>query len=248
MWGLKMVLDVGAEAAALDEPYADRPGYRGELMWTRAGLEHALATAVRRGWPRGTHAFGDRAVGLLLDVVASLREPFEPLPRGALVLGHGGLIGARVADAVRLGVHVTVQQALLDGLGEALVASFGARRAAELFPLRGLIDAGAWISAGTGHPIGPLDPLRGLHGMVTRRTSAGTLGAHHVIRRDEALRLYTSAGATLLGGGTTGTLAPGAPADLVACPADPLTCEAGQLLDLRPAVTVIDGRVVHRAE
>lgn len=245
LWGLKMVLDGGVEAAALEQPYVDRPGYRGELMWDPDALTQALATAVRRGWPTGVHAFGDRAVALLFGAARAVESRTGPLPPGMLVVEHGGLMGGRIADAAALGVDITVQQALLDGLAEPLVAAWGADRAAELFPLRELMDAGARISAGTDHPIGPLDPLRGVYGMVTRRTSAGLLGAGHAVSRIEALHLYTTAGARLLGGGATGTVVPGAPADLVAYPADPFTRDLDELLSLSPAATVVDGRVVH---
>jgi predicted amidohydrolase YtcJ len=162
------------------------------------------------------------------------------------VVEHGGLIGDRIADAVGLGVHVTVQQALLAGLGPAFLAAWGADRTAALFPWRELVDAGAWISAGTDHPIGPLDPLRAIHGMTTRTTPAGVLGPEHAISRAEAIRLYTVAGAQFLGPPATATLVPGAPADLVAYPADPLTCPAEQLLELAPAFTVIGGQVAYQ--
>ncbi len=66
LWGLKFLLDGGVEAGALERPYADRPGYRGELLWDREDLVRAFATCVRRGWPAGTHAFGDRAVAVVL--------------------------------------------------------------------------------------------------------------------------------------------------------------------------------------
>ena len=72
----------------------------------------------------------------------------------------------------------------------------------------------------------------------------------HAITREEALRLYTVAGARFLGGqagGRAGTLVPGAPADLAAYPADPFTCPGEQLAALSPAVTVIDGRLAYRA-
>jgi predicted amidohydrolase YtcJ len=72
------------------------------------------------------------------------------------------------------------------------------------------------------------------------------LGPEHAIDRTEALRLYTVAGAQFLG--ATGTLVPGAPADLVAYPADPFTCPAEQLLDLAPAATVLAGRLTYRRE
>lgn len=246
VWGLKFVLDGGVEAAALRQPYADRPGYCGELMWDRGNLARALAACARRGWPVGTHAMGDRAVALLLDAVRDIREQAGPVPPGTLVIEHGGLIGDRITDAVDLGVHITVQQALLAGLGPAFLAAWGPSRTAALFPWRDLLDADAWISAGTDHPIGPLDPLAAIRGMTTRATPAGVLGPRQAISRAEALRLYTVAGARFLGKPATGTLVPGAPADLVAYPVDPLTCPAEQLQDLAPAATVIDGQMVHQ--
>jgi predicted amidohydrolase YtcJ len=247
VWGLKFVLDGGVEAAALEEPYADRPDYSGELMWERADLAAALAAAVRRGWPVGTHAFGDRAVRVLLEAIRDVPGlTGAPVPRGMLVIEHGGLIRpAQIAEAVALGGHITAQQAQLDGLGVPLVAAWGRDPAADLFPWRELLDAGAWISAGTDHPVVPLPPLRCVHGMVTRQTPAGILGPGHAITRSEALRLYTVAGAGFLGTGP-GTLMPGAPADLVCYPADPLTCAMDDLPALLPAFTAVAGELVHR--
>jgi predicted amidohydrolase YtcJ len=246
VWGLKLVLDGGVEAAALHEPYPGRPGYHGELLWDPGTLTEVLTVAARRGWPVGTHAFGDRAVAVLLDAIEAVRQRVNR-PDVTLIIEHGGLIGDRIGQAQALGVHVTVQQALLDGLARALLAEWGPERPPELFPMRELLDAGVAISAGTDHPIGPLDPLRAIHGMTTRQTPAGVLGPGHAIRRDEAFRLYTTAGATLLGTAGGGRLARGAPADLVAYPADPVTCDPAQLLSLAPAFTVLDGRVTHSA-
>ena len=64
--------------------------------------------------------------------------------------------------------------------------------------------------------------------------------------RAEAIRLYSVAGAQFLGPPATATLVPGAPADLVAYPADPLTCPAGQLLELAPAATVVGGQLTYQ--
>jgi predicted amidohydrolase YtcJ len=243
VWGLKFVLDGGVEAAALEQPYADRPGYRGELMWQPAELTGALAGCARRGWPVGTHAMGDRALSVLLDAIRDAGEQAGPVPAGTLVVEHGGLIGEHIARAVTLGVHVTVQQALLAGLGPALLAAWGAERTAALFPWRELVDAGAWISAGTDHPIGPLGPLAAVHGMTTRATPVGVLGAEHAIGRAEALHLYTVAGGRFLGGQDAGTLTVGAAADLACYPADPLSCEPDLLLGLTPTATVLGGRL-----
>jgi predicted amidohydrolase YtcJ len=74
LWGLKFVLDGGVEAAALEEPYSDRPDYSGELLWSRDELARAFAGCVRRGWPVGVHAMGDRANALLVDAIRDARE------------------------------------------------------------------------------------------------------------------------------------------------------------------------------
>jgi predicted amidohydrolase YtcJ len=247
VWGLKFVLDGGVEAAAMEQPYADRPGYRGELLWDSETLTAALTACVRRGWPVGVHAMGDRANALLLGAIGDTAGAAGPVPPGMLVIEHGGLIEGRIAEAAGLGVHITVQQALLDGLGPAFLQAWGPERTAALFPWRELLDAGAWISAGTDHPIGPLSPLRAVHGMTTRRTPAGVLGPQHAIGRAEALRLYTVAGAGFLSAPGAGTLVTGAPADLTCYLADPFSCPDEQLLTLSPAATVIGGRLAYRA-
>ncbi|MFJ8782052.1 amidohydrolase [Streptomyces sp. NPDC102476] len=247
LWGLKFILDGGAEAAALEQPYAGRPDYHGELKWSRDDLAHALATCVRRGWPVGTHVMGDRGIALLLDAIRDASEQVGPIPAGRLVIEHGGLIGDRIADAVAMGVHITAQQALLDGLGQALIGAWGRERTAALFPWRGLVDSGAWVSAGTDHPIGPLNPMRAIHGMTTRETPAGVLGPEHAVSRAEALRLYTVTGARLLGAPATGTLVPGSPADLAIYSTDPLTCPDAELFGLTPAATVVAGRLAYRS-
>ena len=144
-------------------------------------------------------------------------------------------------------MHVTVQQALLDGLAPAFLAAWGPDRTAALFPWRELVDGGAWISAGTDHPIGPLSPLRAVAGMTTRVTPAGVLGPEHAITREEALRLYTVAGARFLGGRPPAPSCPGAPADLATYRADPFTCPGEQLAGLSPAVTVINGQLAYQA-
>jgi hypothetical protein len=50
------------ENAALDQPYANQPGYLGELQWEPGELAEAAGRAVRAGWKVGVHAWGDHAV------------------------------------------------------------------------------------------------------------------------------------------------------------------------------------------
>src|SRR5262249_52399533 len=70
IWGLKFGLDGGAENAATEEPYVGRPDFTGLLLWDPDELTKAISQAARKGLKVGVHAWGDRAVRVLLDVDA----------------------------------------------------------------------------------------------------------------------------------------------------------------------------------
>ena len=248
LWGLKFVLDGGAEVRR-DEPALRQPArllrrtalgtrrtHRGARRLRAPGLagRHPRVRRPRRRRTARRHQHGHR--------------PRRSAATGQLVIEHGGLLSAdRIAQATALGVHITAQHPLVVGLAEPFCEAFGSERAGELFPLRELLDAGAWVSAGTDHPIGPVDPLAGVYGMTTRQTPFGILGAEHAITREEALRLYTVAGGRFLGQHSGAPLSVGAPADFVTYRTDPLTCPVEDLLALTPERTVVNGATAHEA-
>ena len=146
-----MAAGVGAEVrhrrrgenAALDQPYANQPGYQGELQWEPAELADAAGQAVRHGWKVGVHAWGDRAVRAALDAFEAILADQPGTPLGTLVLEHAGLARPdQRARAVRLGIPVTIQYPLLSGLSPALVEYWGQERTADIFPLREWLDEG----------------------------------------------------------------------------------------------------------
>jgi predicted amidohydrolase YtcJ len=248
VWGLKFVIDGGVENAALDQPYANQPGYRGELQWEPDELAEAAGEAVRNGWKVGVHAWGDRAVRATLDAFETILKDQPGTSPGMLVLEHAGLARPdQRTRAVRLGIPVTVQYPLLSGLSPALVEYWGRERTADIFPLREWLDKGAELSAGSDYPKpGKYDPMLAVWGMTTRQSPVGVLGPGHAITRYEAVRLYTADAARFVGDGQVrGTLTPGKFADFAAYPADPLACPVDELGRLEPVLTVIAGRARH---
>ena len=251
VWGVKFGLDGGLEAGATEEPYADSHGHGadfcGMVLWEPDALEQAIERVVRRGWRVGTHAYGDRAVRILLDVYERVLANHPGLAPGTLVIEHAGLAGSvQRARAIALGVPVTVQHPLLHDTAEVETGYWGPARVEELFPVREWIDAGALVAAGSDFPVGPYGAMISVWGMVTRETVAGVRGAHHAVSRDEAIALHTVEAARLLDESETrGTLAPGHFADYTVWPADPLTVGIDQLRDLMPTQTVLGGRTVH---
>jgi predicted amidohydrolase YtcJ len=245
-WGLKFVMDGGPESGALDAPYASDASFSGRLNWEPAALEQVVASAVARGWRVGTHAIGDRAVRVLLDVYEHVLQANPDAPRGTLVIEHGFLANAEQrARAIRLEVPITLQHPLLYALADSLEQLWGPQRTAAIMPARAWLDAGAQLSAGSDYPIGSYAPLESVWGMVTRQTATrGVQGPDQSLDRETALRLATGGTAALLGeSDRLGSLEPGKYADMVAFETDPMTCPIAQLRGIQPVFTMVGGRV-----
>jgi predicted amidohydrolase YtcJ len=247
VWGLKFVMDGGVENGATEEPYANRPDYRGDLQWGVDELVDAAGQAVREGWKVGVHAWGDRAVRATLDAFEAILRDRPDTPAGTLVLEHAGLARPdQRARAIRLGIPITVQHPLLYGLAAPLAEYWGQARTADIFPLREWLDEGADLSAGSDYPNAKYGAMVSLWGMTSRQTPLGVLGPEHAIARYEATRLHTADAARLVGDANIrGTLEPGKLADFAAYTVDPLTCPLDELPQLQPVLTVIGGRPHH---
>ncbi|PYC83175.1 amidohydrolase [Streptomyces tateyamensis] len=252
VWGVKFWLDGGIESAALDAPYCPAhcptPGYTGQFAWDPAELEAAVERVVRRGRRVGVHAYGDRGVRSLLDLFERVQQRVPGLPPGTLVMEHGGLADPQQRRrAVRLGVPVTVQQPLLHDVAAVQAQYWGRERVAALFPVRGWLEAGAEVSAGSDYPVGAFGATHSLYGLTTRATVDGVLGPEQAVDRAAAIALHTTAAARLNGESRLrGQLAPGRLADLTIWPEDPTTVPEQRLDGLLPSHTLLGGRLVHR--
>ncbi|GHI40505.1 amidohydrolase [Streptomyces violascens] len=246
VWGVKFGLDGGLEAGATEEPYACDHSFSGMLIWEPDALVEAVEAVIRRGRRVGTHAYGDRAVRVLLDVYERVLDRHPGLPAGTLVMEHGGLAGPEQrARAVALGIPVTIQQPLLHDTAEVEEGFWGPERVARLFPARGWVDLGAQVSAGSDFPVGQFGAMRSVWGMTTRQTVIGVKGPEHAITYDEALTLHTTNAARLTGEEhLRGTLTPGRLADITIWDRDPAHCPSDTLRDLNPTHTFVGGRLV----
>ena len=205
-----------------------------------------ISYAARHSLKVGVHAWGDRAVHTLLDVYERVLKENPSVPKGALVLEHGGLSPAKErARAVKMGIPVTVQHPLLHDLAFGLIQAWGEKRTAEVFPVREWLEEGALVGAGSDYPVGEYDAMMSVWEMVTRQTRAGVLGPEHAIDVATAIRLYTVDAARLIGeSDRLGTLEPGRLADLVAYPHDPMSIPVDELRSLHPGFTMVSGRII----
>jgi hypothetical protein len=89
------------------------------------------------------------------------------------------------------------------------------------------------------------DVIAGLYGAVARHSAAGRpLPGAEAVPVEEALAMYTSGAAfSSFAEGERGSISPGWLADLVVLSGDPTACPPAELLELRPEMTVVGGRV-----
>jgi predicted amidohydrolase YtcJ len=234
----------------MDEPFANHPTNTGHINWDLEAMTAVVSFAIGRAWRVATHAMGDRAVRLLLDVYEGALGENPDTPPGTLVIEHGFIADAEQRSrAVRMGVAVSVQHALFYTNSADVLASWGPERSRRVMPVRSWLADGAQVGAGT-DSAAPFDPMLNVSGFATRETKdAGVQGPEEAIDVRTALKLYTHGGARLLGeSGRLGAIEPGTLADLVAYGEDPLTVAIDELRALTPAFTIVGGTVVHEAD
>src|SRR5215213_2515689 len=112
-----------------------------------------------------------------------------------------------------------------------------------------LLDAGVRATAGSDFSPGPIAPLMGIQGMVTRTGWDGTTwGANQRISVDEALKVNTINGAyasreeKLKGSITAGKLA-----DFIVLADDPHTVSKDKIKDIQIVRTVVGGTTMYQA-
>ncbi|MEU5090026.1 amidohydrolase family protein [Streptomyces sp. NPDC021356] len=254
-----VVADLAEEPAqgTADESVDGPPGGPvGVPIGTSAGAsaDEAYRAAVRffaeRGIPTATHAIGDRAVRLALDVI----EEAGPVARAPHRVEHVESIPDDLLDRfARLGVVAGLQpvhgtrHTRADGT-DNWSRRIGPDRVAHGWRTRDLLDHGAVVALGSDWPIGPGDPRVGLADCRLRRPveepDTAPVQPGQALSAREAYAGMTAAAAYAAGArAELGRIAPGFLADLTVFAADPL----GLPPEAQPAnavlATVVGGAV-----
>lgn len=242
MGPLKIISDgsLNTRTAWCCEPYADahRLEYpSGQPNLSGAELRDLLARAHAGGLEVATHAIGDAAVAEALAAYADTGA------RGSVE--HAQMVGREdVRRMAELGIRASVQPAhLLDD--RDLTEQVWPGRAERCFAFRWMLDDGVDLALGSDAPVSPLDPWLAIAAAVHR--SADDRDPWH---HEQALTPAEALAASVDGQPTVGV---GSRGDLVLLDSDPLaeredSAATGHALrHTEVALTVVGGRVVHRA-
>lgn len=225
---------LGSQTAYMFSPY---PGSQDVGVPVVAGdaLIETATHAARHGFALWIHAIGDRAVKECIDAIAAARK-VEPTPLPHRIEHAQCIRPADIRRMARLKFVASVQPCHI--LGDIPTAQrFWPRAQKNAYPLRRLLDAGVTLAAGSDVPIESLDPRRSLFGATQRTNEAqqppnGWIPDQKISTREALIAFTRGAAAVANADPHTGTLTPGALADLTIWNADPLTHDPQELLDI----------------
>jgi hypothetical protein len=243
---------LGSRTASMLDPYSDVPSTRGIQRLTYEQLETLVLDADVSGIQVAIHAIGDAGNRMALDaferaiVVNGARDSRHRIE-------HAQILDA--ADIPRfdaLGVVASMQPTHATSDMRWVEERIGAGRTREgAYAWRSLLDAGAVIAFGTDFGVEPMEPVHGLYSAVTRQsreepgTPPGGWLPEQRMTMPEAIRAYTAIPAWVeFEEHQKGMLERGMLADLVVWDRDLLAVDALDVLEARPVLTVVGGRVV----
>jgi predicted amidohydrolase YtcJ len=195
----------------------------------------------------GTHAIGDKANTLALDVLSKLNPALRHRVEHAQVL-----TAADVGRFAKSGVIASFQPTHATSDMPWAEARLGTERVKFAYAWRSVIDAGGKVAFGSDFPVEDPNPLLGLFAARTRTDAKGAPPGgwmpEQKVTGDEALAGFTKGAAyAAFAEERRGVLKEGADADFAVLPIDPVAGDPGALLDARVQVTVVGGVDVYRA-
>ncbi|MEN3371361.1 MAG: hypothetical protein V7609_3504 [Verrucomicrobiota bacterium] len=271
---IKVVFDgaLGSRGAALLEPYADAPETSGYLTQKESELRPIFEEALRRGIQIETHAIGDRANRLILDLYEAA---FKAAPYGGRSSATPGSRELAPPSKAARDVRWRIEHAQILSASDIprfsklrVIASMqpshaisdlffapsrlGKERLAGAYAWQSLIKSGAIVTGGSDAPVERGEPMSEFYAAVARESIKGESadGWHpeQAVSREQALKMFTVSPAyAAFEEKDKGSIEIGKLADLTVLTKDIMKIPAPEILTTTCAVTVIGGEIAYEA-
>jgi predicted amidohydrolase YtcJ len=262
---IKVVFDgaLGSRGAALLAPYSDAPETSGFLREKEANLQPMLEEALRKGIQVETHAIGDRANRVILNLYEEASKKInggKTLADARWRVEHAQILSAQdLPRFAKLGVIASMQPS--HAISDLFFAPsrLGKERLAGAYAWQSLLKSGAIICGGSDAPVERGEPMIEFYAAVTRRPLPGRsegLSAEalakeewhpeQAVSREQALKMFTLAPAyAAFEEADKGSIEIGKLADFTVLSKDIMEIAAPEILTTKCVMTVIGGGIVY---
>lgn len=193
--GIKFYADgaLGSRGAALLQPYSDQSDTNGLFLIDEESLFSKAKLGIEAGWQIATHAIGDAANRMVLNVYERLRKAGFSSDDNLLRIEHAQIVHPEdLGRFIDNNIYAAVQPIHCSSDARMAEQRLGSR-CTYAYPYRSLLKSGAVIGGSSDFPIESGNPLLGIDSFV-RRIPFGennTWYSDETISRVEALQSYT---------------------------------------------------------
>jgi predicted amidohydrolase YtcJ len=256
---IKIIFDgaLGSRGAALLKPYNDAPDTSGFLTEKREELRPLFEEALRRGIQVETHAIGDRANRIILELYEQAFKAVPPQQRKIREprwrVEHAQIVNpADIPRFAELGVIPSMQPS--HAISDLFFgpARLGLDRLADAYPWQSFLKAGCIIAGGSDAPVERGEPMIEFYAALVRKSIKGESGEgwhpEQAVSREQALKMFTIWPAyAAFEEKDKGSIEPGKLADFTVLSQDIMKIPEPEILKTRAVMTVIGGETVFDA-
>ena len=167
---------LGSRTAYFFDPFVDQPAEHGLLsdeMHPVSLMRDRMMKADAAGLQLCTHAIGDQAISIILDLYSELIKAHGEDDR-RLRIEHAQHMAAKDFDRfAQLHVIASMQPYHAIDDGRWAEGRIGRNRASRTYAFRTFLDHGVRLAFGTDWDVAPLNPMLTLYAAVTRETLDG---------------------------------------------------------------------------
>jgi predicted amidohydrolase YtcJ len=255
---IKVIFDgaLGSRGAALLKPYSDQPDSSGYLTEKPEDLRPIFQGALRRGIQVETHAIGDRANRLILDLY---EQAFKAVPPGKRKIRdprwrveHAQIVDpADIPRFKKLGVIPSMQPS--HAISDLFFAPrrLGMDRLIGAYAWKSFLDSGSIICGGSDAPVERGEPMIEFYAAVARKSLKGESGEgwhpEQAVSREQALKMFTIWPAyAAFEENDKGSIEVGKLADLTVLSQDIMKIPEAEILKARCEMTVVGGEILYQ--
>jgi predicted amidohydrolase YtcJ len=269
---IKVIFDgaLGSRGAALLASYSDKPETSGYLTQKPEDLKPMFEEALRRGIQVETHAIGDRANRLILDLYEQAFEAGrDPHAESSRKLGvadgppqksenvrwrveHAQILSSKdIPRFGKLAVIASMQPSHAISDLFFAPARLGIERLKGAYAWNSLLQSGAIICGGSDAPVERGEPMIEFYAAVARKSIKGESGEgwhpEQALSREQALKIFTvNAAYAAFEEKDKGSIEPGKLADFTVLSNDIMKIPEPEILKTRCEMTVIGGELVYK--